>query len=45
MKEGVYVLKLTLVGRCDGKEELCRKINKWVKENTHWVRKKLAKSR
>ena len=32
----------TIVGRCDGKQELCRKINKWVKENTNWVRKQLA---
>ena len=31
-----------IVGRCDGKKELCRKINKWVKDNTKWVRKQLA---
>ena len=30
------------MGRCDGKEELCQKINRWVKENTNWVRKQLA---
>lgn len=30
----------TIIGRCDGKEELCKKINKWVEENHHWVRKK-----
>ena len=32
----------TIVGRCDGKQELCDKITQWVKDNTNWVRKQLA---
>jgi len=35
----------TIVGRCDGKEELCKKINHWVEENHHWVRKKVKHHR
>ena len=35
----------TIVGRCDGKEALCKKINKWVEQNYHWVRKKIKHHR
>jgi len=35
----------TIVGRCDGKQELCEKINDWVKSNHKWVIKQIEKSR
>ena len=35
----------TIVGRCDGKQGLCDKIRKWVRDNTDWVRKKLDVAR
>jgi len=35
----------TIVGRCDGKQGLCDKIRKWVRDNTDWVRKKLEVAR
>jgi len=31
----------TIVGRCDGKEELCAKIEGWVEKNTKWVEDKV----
>ena len=35
----------TIVGRCDGKQPLCDKINQWVANNTAWVRSQLEKHR
>ena len=34
-----------MVGRCDGKQPLCDKINQWVANNTDWVRSQLEKHR
>ena len=31
----------TIVGRCDGKEDLCQRIQDWVGQNTLWVRGKI----
>jgi len=33
----------TIVGRCDGKEELCQTIEKWIDESLVWTRGKIRK--
>jgi len=33
----------TIIGRCDGKEDLCERIDKWVTNNERWVKKKIRK--
>ena len=35
----------TIVGRCDGKQELCDKISGWVVNNTVWVTEQLILKR
>ena len=35
----------TIVGRCDGKEELCKQIDEWVVQNGKWVKSQLDQNR
>ena len=35
----------TIVGICDGKQDLCDKISDWVKVNDKWVGKQLHRNR
>lgn len=37
--------KNTVDGYCDGKEELCKKIAKFVNQNTAWIHKKISQQR
>ena len=35
----------TIVGRCDGKQELCDKISGWVRDNDDWVSSQMSQKR
>jgi len=42
-KELLYMAyQNTIVGRCDGKQDLCDRINQWLQENLLWVNQKAS---